>query len=299
MPTPRAIQRRIKNVRNISQVTRAMEMVAASKMRRAQQATLSSRAYAEKAWQVMTSVANQPGRGKFMHPLMEERVSINNILLILITSDRGLCGGFNLNIIRAAFDFIQRQEKPVQLITMGRRGRDMAARYGKNIVAEFSDFSEKPTVLDVSPIAKIVMDDFIAGKADQVYIAYTDFVNVLVQKPITRQLLPIQPEAEHVEEAPVATGPSAVYLYEPDPETILGSVLPRFTELQLYQALLESVASEHSARMVAMRNATDSAHELIDTLTLEMNKARQAGITKEMLDIVGGAEALRQSLAAK
>lgn len=295
MPTPRAIQRRIKSVRNISQVTHAMEMVAASKMRRAQQATLASRAYAEKSWQVLTFLASQPGRSKLLHPLLEERAEIKSIALILITSDRGLCGAYNINIIRQALEFIEQHapRKPVRLITIGRRGRDYAARLGKEIIAEFTGLSEHPSILNIGPISKIAIEEFATGRVDQVHIAYTDFVNVLLQRPLTRGLLPIHPAVTRTE------GAGAVYLYEPDPETILASVLPRFTELQIYQALLESVASEHSARMVAMRNATDNAHELIDDLTLAMNKARQASITKEMLDIAGGAEAQRQAQAAK
>lgn len=293
MATLRAIQRRIKSVRNISQVTRAMEMVAASKMRRAQNATLASRAYAEKAWEVLRYVAAQPGRSKTLHPLLEQREQVNNILLILITSDRGLCGAFNVNILRTAFDFMKQTDKPVKLVTVGRRGRDIAMRAGKDIIAEFTGLSEKPSMLNIGPIAKIAIEEFLTGKADRVEIAYTDFVNVMVQKPQVRQLLPIETPKEHNE------GGGAVYLYEPSPEVILDSILPRFTELQIYQALLESVASEHSARMVAMRNATENARELIDSLTLVMNKARQWNITREMLDIVGGAESLRQTLAAK
>lgn len=291
MATTRAIQRRIKSVRNISQVTRAMEMVAAADMRRAQAATLASRAYAEKSWQVLTYLAAQPGSGKLLHPLLEERSQINNILLILITSDRGLCGAYNVNIIRRALNFMAEQSKPVKLITIGRRGRDLANRLGKPIIAEFTGLSKRPTILDVGPINNIAVEEFRLGRADQVYIAYTQFKNVLNQIPSIKQLLPIKPST------PPSEGADAVYLYEPDPETILDSVLPRFTELQIYQALLESVASEHSARMVAMRNATDNAHDLIQDLTLAMNKARQASITKEMLDIAGGAEAQRAAHA--
>lgn len=268
-----------------------MEMVAASRMRRAQQATLASRAYAEKSWEMLTYLASQPGRNKLLHPLLQERAQIKNILLILITSDRGLCGAYNMNIIRAANDFATQQGKPVRLVTIGRRGGSFAARYGKEIVAGFSGLSDRPSILDVTPISKIAIEEFIAERADQVYIAYTDFVNTLIQRTTMRLLLPIKPAVE------TNKGTGAVYLYEPDPETILSSVLPRFTELQIYQALLESNASEHSARMVAMRNATENAHELIGDLTIAMNKARQASITKEMLEIAGGAEAQRQARA--
>ncbi len=267
-------------------------MIAASKVRRAQQATLASRAYAEKAWEMLTYIASQPGRSKLLHPLLEERRAINSVLLILVTSDRGLCGAYNVNVIRAATEFAAKQNKPVRFIAIGRRGANFAARYGKEIVAEFTNLSDRPTILDVGPISKVAIAEFIAGREDEVYLVYTDYVNTLVQRPVTRLLLPIRPAIEHEESK------GAVYLYEPDPETILSSVLPRFTEIQIYQALLESVASEWAARMVAMRSATDNARDLIRDLTLAMNKARQASITKEMLEISGGAEAQRQARSA-
>ncbi len=266
-------------------------MIAASKVRRAQQATLASRAYAEKSWEMLTYLAAQPGSGKILHPLLEERANIQNILLLLVTSDRGLCGAYNVNVIRAATEFAVQQDKPVRFIAIGRRGASFAARYGKQVVGEFTGLSERPTILDIGPISKIAIDEFIAGRADEVYLGYTNYINTLVQRPATRRLLPIHPAKEARE------GASAVYLYEPDPETILASVLPRFTEMQIYQAILESVASEWAARMVAMRSATDNAHDLIQDLTLAMNKARQASITKEMLEIAGGAEAQRQARA--
>jgi F-type H+-transporting ATPase subunit gamma len=291
LATTRAIQRRIKSVRNISQVTRAMQMVAASKMRRAQQATLASRAYAEKAREIMAFLAAQPGRNKVLHPLLEERAAVKNVLLILITSDRGLCGAYNMNILRAAFDFIKRADQPVKLITLGRRGREFVVRAGKTVIADFPGLGKRPSILEIGAVAKIAIEEFTTGQVDRVDLAFTNFVNVLVQRPQIRQLLPLQPPAEPIDAA------HAVYLYEPGPEAILATVLPRLTELQIYQTLLESVASEHSARMVAMRNATDNALELMDGLTLAMNKARQTSITKEMLDIVGGANALRETLA--
>jgi len=269
-----------------------MEMVAASKMRRAQQATLASRAYADKSRQVLAHLASQPGQAWLLHPLLEERAEKKSLLLILMTSDRGLCGAFNVNIIRAAFDFMRNHDnQPIRLLTIGKRGRDAMARAGKNIIAEFTGMSERPTALSITPVTKIALEEFTTHVVDEVYLAYTDFVNVLRQRPTVTRLLPLRP----LEEIPTEKT-SALYLYEPNPKEILDAVLPRLTELQIYQALLESVASEHSARMVAMRNATDAAHELIGELTLEMNKARQWNITKEMLDIAGGAEALRKSL---
>ncbi len=270
-----------------------MEMVAAAKMRRAQAATLASRAYAVKSWEVLTYVAAQPGATKLMHPLLEERTTIKTIAVILITSDRGLCGAYNVNVIRKALAFMEEQNKPVKLITIGRRGREIMSRLGKDIIAEFTGLGERPTPRDIGPISKIAIDEFTRGDVDQVYVAFTQFKNVLVQIPTIRQLLPLRPSStERI------AGAGAVYLYEPNPEAILASVLPRFTEVQIYQDLLESVASEHSARMVAMRNATENARDLIQDLTLAMNKARQAAITKEILDIVGGAEAQRKTQSA-
>ncbi len=293
MPTIRQIRSRIKSVRNISQVTRAMQMISASKMRRAQNAVTASRSYSEKAREVLTYVATEPGRSKHLHPLLEERTQVSNIAVVLFTADRGLAGAYNMNIIRKTVDFIKQQRAPVKFITVGRRGRDLMRRMGYTVVADFSGMGDRPQISQISALARGTMDEFLEHRVDQVYLAYTDFVNVLRQIPTVKQILPI-PEAERKHE-----GPEAVYLYEPTAEQILAQVLPRFVQVQIYQALLEAVASEHAARMVAMRNATDNANELIESLTLLRNKVRQTAITKEMLDIAGGAEALRQSLAAK
>lgn len=292
MATLRQIRARIRSVKNISQVTRAMEMIAAAEMRRAQQATLASRNFSEKAREVMRYVATEPGRGKNLHPLLEEREDVKAIAVVLFSADRGLAGAYNVNVIRKATDFVkpfERDGKMVEFLTVGKRGRDLMRRFGKNVVADFSGMGTRPEIVQVSALARAAVDEFLSGRADRVYLAYTDFVNVLRQNPTMKQILPIeQAELEH-------TGPSATYLYEPSPEQILAQVLPRFVEVQIYQALLESIASEQAARMVAMRNATDSAKELIESLTLLRNKVRQASITREILDIVGGAEALRQS----
>ncbi len=292
MATLRQIRQRIRSVKNISQVTRAMEMIAAAEMRRAQAATLASRNFSEKALHVMQSVATEPGRSKNMHPLLEERADVKSVAVVLYTGDRGLAGAFNVNIIRKATEFIkpfERDGKQVRLITVGRRGRDLMRRFGKEVVADFSGMGTRPEIAEVSALAHAVLDEFLSGRADQVHLAYTDFVNVLRQVPTIHQILPI--EAAHFERQ----GPPPVYLYEPNAEQILAQVLPRFVEVQIYQALLESIASEQAARMVAMRNATDSAKELIESLTLLRNKVRQASITKEILDIVGGAEAVRSA----
>ena len=289
MASARDIKRRIKSVQNIAQVTRAMEMVAASKMRRAQAQTLASRPYAVKAWEVLQDLALQPGARGAIHPLLEER-PVQRMGVVLITPDRGLCGALVNNMLRRTIHFIERHaDTPVSIIAVGRKGRDFLARHGYDIRAEFTRIPDQPGLLDITPIARIAMDDFLSGEFDQVWIGYSAFVNTLVQRPTLRRVLPIwldpRLQARRLGE----------YIYEPSPAVILAEVLPRFVELQFYQAILESIASEQSARMVAMRNATDNARELMESLTPSYNKARQAGITKEMLEIASGAEALRQS----
>lgn len=300
MPSTREIRRRIRSVKNISQVTRAMQMVAASKMRRAQEQVLATRPYAEKAWEMLTHLAAQRGVDEEAHPLLEPREKLDLIGIVLITADKGLCGSYNHNMIQATWRYIQELPYPVELITVGKRGRDAMWRLGQKIGAEFSDLPPQPGILDIAPIARTAMDGFISGHYDAVYLAHTDFINTLLQRPAFWQLLPIHPLRLGVTpiseyRGDVTAPPGAEYLYEPDQRTILDTLLPRFTELQIYQAVLESLASEHSARMVAMRNATENANELVDDLTLTYNRARQEAITKEMLDIVGGAEALTQA----
>ena len=277
-----------------------MQMVAASKMRRAQEQVLATRPYAEKAWQVLSHLAAQRGVDEEVHPLLERRDEIERIAVVLVTADKGLCGSYNHNMIQAAMRYIRELTYPVELITVGKRGRDAMWRLGQTIVAEFSDLPPQPGILDIAPIARTAIDGFESGRYDAVYLAHTDFINTLLQRPAFWQLLPIHPLQLGVtpisEYRGVATPPPGVeYLYEPDRRAILDTLLPRFTELQVYQAVLESLASEHSARMVAMRSATENANELLGDLTLTYNRARQEAITKEMLDIVGGAEALKQS----
>ena len=300
MPTVREIERRIRSVKNIGQVTRALEAVSASKVRKAQSAVTNTRPYAHEAWRVLTDLSKQAGAGANLHPLLTER-PVKAIDLIVISSDRGLCGAFNYNVIRAALEFVRKQKVPVNIISVGRKGRELLFRSGQKIVAEFSNLPATPSILDVSPIGRTTVEDFLVGRADAVFIAYTDFVNTLSQKARVRPLLPLAMGAQedqiaHNEIGVVEASRQArfEYLYEPSIKTILDTLVPRFTELQVYQAILESIASEHSARMVAMRNATDNAKVLVDTLTLIRNKARQTAITSELLDIAGGAEALKQ-----
>lgn len=300
MASTRELRRRIRSVKNISQVTRAMQMVAASKMRRAQDRVLATRPYSERSWRILTHLASQWEETEELHPLLRRPAQICNIGMVLVTSDRGLCGGYNNNIIRAAADSMAAGQVPVKLITVGRKGSGYMARYGREIVAEFSGLPDRPRLTDVMPIARLAMEGFRDGTFDLVLLAYTDFVNTLVQKAVVRRLLPVligATEEEAMCEYILEAEPEAVteYIYEPDPRSILDTVVPRFIELRLYQAVLESLASEHSARMVAMQNATDNAIDLADELTLTYNRARQQDITREMMDIVGGAEALRQT----
>lgn len=294
MPTPREIKRRIRSVKNIAQVTGALEAVSASKVRRAQSQALASRVYSNAARAVLRSL-HEYHEGGVEHPLIDARPEINNVLIILITSDRGLAGPYNTNVIREAIRFEKQIEAPISYLTVGRKGRDLMLRRGANIVAEYSDLPATPSVLDVTPIIRTAMDDFLDGTVDEVYVLYTDFVNTLQQKPSVHRLLPLIPNADAEETAP--SGPRPVFAFEPNAQTILEEILPRFAEVLFFQDLLEALASEHSARMVAMRSATENANALVDDLTLSYNKARQLAITSEMLDIVGGAEALAQSQA--
>ncbi|MCL4302235.1 MAG: ATP synthase F1 subunit gamma [Anaerolineae bacterium] len=301
MASLREIRQRIRSVKNISQITRAMQMVAASKMRRAQEQALASRPYAAKTWEILTHLAAQRGNVEQLHPLLANRDQVKNVAIILITSDKGLAGAYNGNIIRSTIRFMRsNQHENASLVTVGRKGRDFMVRFGRKVIAEFTDLPSRPTSLDISPITRIAVDGFLEGEFDEVYLASTDFINTLTQEPTIRLLLPIRPGAVESQVlsqylGQEATMSTAEYLYEPDPNTLLDTILPRFTELQIYQAFLEARASEESARMVAMRNATENANELIGDLTLIYNKARQDAITKEMLDIAGGAEALAQA----
>ena len=284
MANIRLIRRRIRGVQGIVKITRAMEMIATSKMRRAQQRGLAGRPYAEKISQVLADLAALPQAGEILHPLLQRR-PLKKIAIVHITPDRGLCGGLNTNINRKTASFILEQSVPVTLITVGRKGLDFMRRYGRDIRAEFTRLGDQPSLLDTLPISRIIIDDYTNGVIDLVYLAYAQFVSTMVQRPILQQILPIEPAA-------IPKAQNVDYIYEPRPDVVLGHLLPRFVEMQVYHAILESIASEQSARMVAMRNATDNANELIGDLTLMYNKARQESITKELLDITGGAEAL-------
>jgi len=302
MPTLREVKNRIRSVKNIAQITRALEAVSASRVRRAQARVLASRIYAEKAWEILLNV-QAASKNLPLHPLLTEREEINSVMVVVITSDRGLAGAYNTNILRVAQRFESRLGKPVDYVTVGRKGRDSLARLGANIVASFTDMPAEPKVSDITPIARIAMDAYLDGDVDEVLIAYTDFINMLAQRPAVLSWLPLtthtvaeQVAAEYVKDVATVTEGTQNYEYEPSATAVVDEIVPRFTELQLYQALLEAQASEHAARMAAMKNATDNATQLTADLTLQYNKARQAEITAEILDIVGGANALQQAI---
>lgn len=277
-------------MKNTSQITRAMQMVAASRMRRAQEAVEASRPFSEKIRQVLAGLATAaPVDPDETHPLLQQR-PVRNVDLVLMTSDRGLAGAFNANVIRQASSFVLRDAgTSVQVLALGRKGRDYMVRYGQNVTADFSNLGDQPPLSSITPVAHTVIEDFIAGRVDAVYVAYTEYVSTLNQTPRIVQLLPIEPPTQE-EQQRAARGPD--YIFEPDPAALLEALLPRYVEVQLYQALLESKASEHSSRMVAMRNATENANDIVQDLTLVYNKARQAAITKEILEVAGGAAAL-------
>jgi len=293
MANAREVRLRIRSVKNIAQVTRALQAVSASNVRKAMATMLRTRPYAIKAWQVLTHIAGQPGRAT-LHPLLTPRAEDRNDLVVLVTGDRGLAGAYNSNVVRFALQRFNKSEIPVSYIAIGRKGRDMLMRRRKNVIAEFSHLPAAPTFTDVSAIGRLAVDEFLNGNVDRVYLVYTDFINMVKQVPDIKQLLPLEIGSgegrvevfEHLHKV------AAAYIYEPNEEEILNEIVPRFTALQVYQAIMESLASEHAARMVAMKNATDSATDLANALQLEYNNARQQGITGEILDIVGGVEAL-------
>ncbi len=285
MPSVRDIRRRVRSVQNTSKVTNAMSLIAASKMRRAQIAVTQGRPFAEKIQEVIGHLAAQPGEETTAaHPLLQER-SVQRVGVLVVSPDRGLCGGMHANLNRRVAQFILDQQAPARVIVVGRKGRDFMVRYGQDVKAVFTDMGERPVLADTTAISGLVMDSYTEGDVDEVYLAYTRYVSTLSQQPVVERLLPVTP-------ADLTAGERVGYIYEPDNLAVLGSLLPRFVEMEVFHALLESIASEQSARMVAMRNATDNANGLVDDLTLVMNKLRQDSITNELLDLVGGQIAL-------
>jgi F-type H+-transporting ATPase subunit gamma len=285
MPSQREIRRRIGSAKNIKQITRAMQFVAASKLRRAQDATLSTRPYREKLDEILADLAAVLDAEE--HPLLGGRDlnAQNRRLLVIMTSDRGLAGALNTNTIRFAAREITQHAGDLKVVPVGRKGRDAMRRARVPVAAYFEGFGERPSFADVLPIARLVADDYVNGVFDRVDVIYPRFVSTLVQKPVMEQLLPIVP-SEDVEGIP-----GHQFLFEPDPTAFLQAVLPRYVATRLYAAVLETTASFFSSQMVAMKNATENAEELIDDLTLSYNKVRQANITREMVEIASGAQA--------
>ena len=285
MPSVRDIRRRIRSVDNTAKVTNAMSLIAASKMRRAQNSVLEGRPYSVKIQEVIAHLAAQPMDDESSaQPLLAVR-PVEKTTVLIISPDRGLCGGLHANLNRRVGQFILNQEIPIQAIAVGRKGRDFMARTNQDLKATFTDLGETPLLVDTHAISHMVIDSYCDGEADEVYLAYTQYVSTMVQEPVIEKLLPITP-------AELTASESVGYIYEPGNLAVLQNLLPRSVEMQIYHAILEAIASEQSARMVAMRAATDNASELAGDLTLTMNKLRQESITNELLDLIGGQIAL-------
>lgn len=294
MANAREVKQRIKSVKNISQVTRALQAVSASKVRKAIDQLDDTRPYSVKAWQVLQHIAEAPDRST-LHPMLAQHAEVKQVIAIVISGDRGLAGAFNSNLIRKADEWAETIDVPVKYITVGKRGRDQLLRRGKKILAEFSNLPAQPSYNDISPVGYIAVDKYLDDEVDEVYLIYTQFVNRMNHQPIVKKILPLDPDSEdRVKDFELKESLVGGYIFEPDQRSLLDQIIPRFTVLQVFHAVIESLASEHSARMVAMKNATDNATDLADALQLEYNKARQQAITNEMLDIAGGAEAISE-----
>jgi len=277
------LRRRIRGIRETAKVTRAMEMIASARMRRAEQRALDARPYAMRLNELMGLVVGE-ARTRDSHPWLH-RQEVGRVLVVHLTTDKGLCGGLNSRLNHALGQFILEQSVPVGVVTVGRKGREFALRTRLDLVAEFSGLGDSPGVADIRPLCRLVTDMFSAGESDLVYLCYPRFVSVMVQRPMVERLLPVEAV---VSESPMHRD----FLYEPDADRVLDALLVRYVEASMYHACLELVASEYSARMVAMHSATDSAREMADEMTIEMNKARQAAVTEEICDVCAGTEAL-------
>jgi len=288
MPNTRAIKRRIRTIASVQKTTNAMQLVAASKMRRAQARALAAQPYVERMRGVLADLAAQQGDtpDEAAHPLLATR-PLQSVTLIVVSPNRGLCGGLPGNLQRAAGAFMLGHSGPSAVVAVGKKGRDFFARSRANLIAEFVEMTDYPSLADTLPITRIAIDDYANERTDGVFVAYSQFVNTVTQRPVVQQILPITALSEI--EPPKR---SIQYIFEPSPAEVLEELLPRYVEMQIYNAILQNAASEQSARMVAMRNATEAARDMIDSLTLALNKARQDQITSELLDIVGGAAAI-------
>ncbi len=281
----RAVRRKIRAVGNIRKITRAMQMVSASKLKRVQERLAELGPYSDKIVELVRRLAAR--REVLKHPLLTPRPEVNRIGLVVMMADKGLCGGYNANMARFAQRFIQERGKPVLAVAVGRKAAEFFRRQGMEPEAAFVQLPAQISFARVREMARGLLDMFESGRADEIHLLFTRYVNALTFRPGAVKFLPIWPERAAV------AGGAPDYEFEPEPAAILDRLLPRYVEVSFHRLLLESMSSEHAARMNAMRNATDNATELIDGLTLVYNKARQSGITSELLDIVGGAEALR------
>ncbi|HEU5381458.1 MAG TPA: ATP synthase F1 subunit gamma [Ktedonobacteraceae bacterium] len=297
MPSTREIKRRIGSIKNISQITRAMQMVASSKMRRAQERVEQSRPYADQLRAMVSRLSRAAGVDVGAGATLMTQRPVRKIGYVLITPDRGLCGALPSNINRRAANSVLEVRRELEqqsggnadidFVAVGRKGRDFVVRSPYNLLAEFTNYGDRPGLNDASAISQVAMDAFVNGDVDVVYLVYAKYINTVTQTPTVIKLLPVEPPAEEgIDKKNVE------YIYEPNPQSLFEALLPRYVDIQVYQALLESLASQWSAQMVAMKNATDSAKELLEDLNLTYNKARQASITTQILEIVSGAEAL-------
>ena len=282
MPSLRDLRRRIRSVQNTQKITKAMELVAAARMRRAQERVLAARPYADEITSIMSELMRRTP--EYQHPYLDVR-DVQRRLIILVTADRGLCGALNSNNVRIALREANRADAPVAWVSVGRRGRDIIRRLHRDLIADRSDYGYQPGMGDVLPAARVAEDAYEKGEVDQVYIVFARFVSAGRQVATLQRVIPVEP--------PEGAGPVAAdFEYEPDPKDVLDALLPRYVESQVYQAVLANIASEQAAKIIAMRNASDNAGDLITDLTLTANKVRQDSITKELMEVVGGAAAL-------
>jgi F-type H+-transporting ATPase subunit gamma len=290
VPAFRDIVRRIDSIRNTQKITKAMQVVAATRLKRAQAAVQATRPYSEKMLEVLQTTAERAT--EYKHPFLVRREG-KRAVMILVTTDKGLCGAINVNNIRAATRYMNEHHTEDQrYVTIGRKGRDFLLRYRREVIAEVSGVSDRPTVAEVLPAITVALEEYTKGNTDAVVLCYSKWISTMKQEPVVQVLIPAEIPAR---DSGKGEGPRADYIYEPDPESVLDGLLPRYVETQVFQAVLENKASEYSAKMIAMQNATDAAGDLIDSLTLYANKVRQAGITTELMEIVSGAEAMRAS----
>jgi F-type H+-transporting ATPase subunit gamma len=289
MPAFRDIVRRIDSIKNTQKITKAMQVVAATRLRRAQAAVQATRPYADKMVEVLQTVSERAT--EYKHPFLIRREG-KRAVMILVTTDKGLAGAINVNNIRAGTRYMnQNYPEQQRYVTLGRKGRDFLLRFRRDVIAEVSNLPDRPTQGQVLPAVTVALEEYTKGNVDAVLLCYAKWVSTLRQEPTVRVLIPAEIPAREQE----STGPRADYIYEPDPESVLDGLLPRYVETQVFQAVLENKASEYSAKMIAMQNATNAAGDLIDSLTLYANKVRQAGITTELMEIVSGAAAQQSS----